>query len=179
MNKKTKQIIYEKNSHLIDDLVVLDEVDMLTDQEIIQVITDSIDDGLKLMRRAKNNSDISTCECIDVVRAIASRISFAAAVLTPDDSEEIREVMSKIHSFCGSIMLSKNCFIDRPELIERIFPFFQTVREWVETLVLRENNYKVASNLSSSLLADLNSFEAILGINTSEKEDDDDDFFLL
>jgi len=165
----------------LEDLIILAEADMLSDQEISQSITDSIDDGLKLMRLARINSSISTCECTDAITAIASRLSFAAAVINPNGEEEIRKVMYKIFCFCGTIITSKHCFVHKPELIERIFPFFQTMREWVETLMLHQNNYAVASNLSSSLIADIESFEAIIGVRSTQKEEDicEDDFFLL
>jgi hypothetical protein len=183
--KKTNRIIYDKKStNSLEDLIVLAEADMLSDEEIIQSITDSIDDGLKLMRLSQNNGNINPCDCTDLITSIASRLSFATAVLNPNEDEEIKNVMKKIYSFCGSIITKKHCFVEKPELIEHIFPFFQTMREWVETLVLRENDYAVASNLSSSLLADLASFEAILGVSfddkdESEDEEDSDDFFLL
>ncbi|HIC44845.1 MAG TPA: hypothetical protein EYO73_11400 [Sulfurimonas sp.] len=176
-----ESFVEEKKRRSLEDLIILAEIDMISDEEITQSITDNIDDGLKLMRLAKMNSAITAFDCAEVITSIASRLSFAAAVLNPNGEEEIKKVMLKIFLFCGTISTSKHFFLDKPELIERIFPFFMTMREWVETLVLHQSDYAVASNLSSSLLADLESFEAILGVPTQNEEEttEDDNFFLL
>jgi|GEM_PF-4850294 len=175
------KMINQKNNEKIEELIEVAETDVMSDEEITQFIIDSIDDGLKLMRLAKENYTVSTYQCTDTITSIASRLSFASAVLNPGNEDGVRLVMSKIFFFCGTIITSKECFLDNPELIERIFPFFQTMREWVETLVLHENSYAVASNLSSSLVADLDSFTAMLRTHSTQEVEDteDDSFFLL
>lgn len=178
-NKKSSSN-QKRPEHLIEnDMAHSGEADTLTDEEISQSIIDSIDDGLKLMRLARNNVKISPCECTDAIVSIVSRLSFATAVINPHGIEEIKSVMGTIFVFCGTITTSKHCFVDKPELIERIYPFFETLREWVEALILHKNNYDVASNISSSLISDIESFEVILGVRSKEKEEKSDDFCLF